>query len=899
MNEQQEYLLKLLLEIDDICTRNSIDYALSDGSLIGAVRHGGFLPWDDDADIKMTRPNWLRFQEVCKTKLPANRRLDVPTDPSYSNTLPRYTSLDTTAIHAYQCLDDSFEGLPIDIFVLEPIRRDPDVIRAYTHDLMLYSDLVNYSGVFGRRFGVKAEEYKRYRRLMDERGGAYVRELFEEKLASYLDEDGEVYIMRWGGNPIIYERAWFDSSTRVQFEGHSFQAPAGIDEYLSYHYGDEWYQVPYIDETPKHTMAESLYIPACDAEELCLAENRGELKRKIEERKVSMLANAPRGYELNDELLRSEGALIAEDALDRYRERADELSPEYHPEDAAVYEDIFARFISWQFSSRIAGRDDWNGVHRLNNPIVAELTEKPRHALLSYLFNSEQVGRSSRLLQMLEQTGHVLDAWEMNLRKAIDALRLARAKLQYGEIVESLRLLAGLRADAPFCKTVLKTELSAMLRQADGERGEPEGKTAPEGADLAGKACHWYPDDGDFSFYRERFARLQNSGRPVEGSGILLRHAVRHTRNGMILHELLNDEACDDEMHIQIQSVLAGGRGGEGKGPGVFDREVAERYCNLQQEVLRICGKLGLHAVLNPLQVRSMVSGEDRFTTNPSAYTLLLQARELQKLVHWLQKHPDCLPEDIGFECMATNPTYPDYSLRFYDDRTTNLSSQSSSNYRHSGMYLTIQSFKPVKMPWMVRKARSVWLRGCFVWGGENVLAGPTFRRMRQGRKLFKMAMDACSAPRSRQRVLVYNKAIDYQSSLFKDLRRVDMDGVYGFIPVDSESYVHPLDSIERKGGSFDTLHWFLSPRIAVSGEQKADCDRVRSEQSDRDRAQSNDIHTKAEFNEILPRQQEIIEEEDQQRRFIKSGVLDVIAKESGKRRQRGQDAEPGTGRKQ
>ena len=78
MNRRQHYLLEMLKEIDSICKKNGIQYFLIGGSLIGALRSEGFLPWDDDADICMTYDNYLRFKEACREGLPANRALIAP-----------------------------------------------------------------------------------------------------------------------------------------------------------------------------------------------------------------------------------------------------------------------------------------------------------------------------------------------------------------------------------------------------------------------------------------------------------------------------------------------------------------------------------------------------------------------------------------------------------------------------------------------------------------------------------------------------------------------------------------------------------------------------------------------------------------------------------------------------
>ena len=70
VNEQARLImLKLLRELDRICTKYDIPYWLDGGTLLGAIRHGGFIPWDDDIDVAMLRNDYYRFLEVAKTEL--------------------------------------------------------------------------------------------------------------------------------------------------------------------------------------------------------------------------------------------------------------------------------------------------------------------------------------------------------------------------------------------------------------------------------------------------------------------------------------------------------------------------------------------------------------------------------------------------------------------------------------------------------------------------------------------------------------------------------------------------------------------------------------------------------------------------------------------------------------
>lgn len=117
--------LEMLCEVDRICRKNGIEYSIYYGSLIGAVRHKGFIPWDDDVDVAFTRENYEKFYEACKTELDDTRFFfqDHRTDPQYRWGYGKLRRKNTEYIKAGQEKMKYKTGVCIDLF---PFDNMPD-----------------------------------------------------------------------------------------------------------------------------------------------------------------------------------------------------------------------------------------------------------------------------------------------------------------------------------------------------------------------------------------------------------------------------------------------------------------------------------------------------------------------------------------------------------------------------------------------------------------------------------------------------------------------------------------------------------------------------------------------------------------------------------------------------
>lgn len=117
----QRVMLEILKEIHNVCVKNEIKYTLIAGTLLGTVRHKGFIPWDDDCDIAMLREDYERFLKIAKQELPEGFFLQTrETDPEYPLPFAKVRRNNTTLIETGENGQEKYHhGIFVDIFPLD------------------------------------------------------------------------------------------------------------------------------------------------------------------------------------------------------------------------------------------------------------------------------------------------------------------------------------------------------------------------------------------------------------------------------------------------------------------------------------------------------------------------------------------------------------------------------------------------------------------------------------------------------------------------------------------------------------------------------------------------------------------------------------------------------------
>lgn len=129
LRRAQLKMLDILVEIDKICTKYGIKYWIAYGTLLGAVRHKGFIPWDDDCDICMMREDYEKFVEVAQSELPDNLFLqNKKTDPYYKKSMDKIRMKYTKFVEFDETEDEKYnQGIYVDIFIYDYYR--PSLVR--------------------------------------------------------------------------------------------------------------------------------------------------------------------------------------------------------------------------------------------------------------------------------------------------------------------------------------------------------------------------------------------------------------------------------------------------------------------------------------------------------------------------------------------------------------------------------------------------------------------------------------------------------------------------------------------------------------------------------------------------------------------------------------------------
>lgn len=247
--------LEILKEVTAICEKHNIRYYLYGGTLLGAVRHKGFIPWDDDIDIAMLREDYQRFLEIAQDELPKHLFLQhYTTDPGYFFMYIKVRDSNTTFLEPEFAHVKMNHGIFIDIF---PLDRMPDsewLQKAEIGVLRLLSRLyVRKRYHYGPKKGL-LQRLKILAYSMIPLSDMKIVRLFEWITKKMEGCDGRYLgdLMMCPRSRRVYRKIWFQETRRFEYEGRLYDGPEGADPYLKHYYGDYMQLPPEEKRKPSH-----------------------------------------------------------------------------------------------------------------------------------------------------------------------------------------------------------------------------------------------------------------------------------------------------------------------------------------------------------------------------------------------------------------------------------------------------------------------------------------------------------------------------------------------------------------------------------------------------------------------------------------------------------------------
>lgn len=249
LKEVRNIMMDILKDIDNFCNENHITYFLACGTLLGAIKYGGFIPWDDDIDIMMPRPDFEKFNKEYK-----NRKYCVltPNDGHYfySKVYDRNTIVYSKGIDQKK---HKQIGVNIDVFPLDGIVNDEEIVKKQKANSDFLEALLNISNqpIFYRKNKLKAINRICTRII----GSKRIVKLIERNAKKY-DYSTSDYVIRYRRTPNGFTGALPKSVYAVDkhsFEGEMFNVPKEYDLWLKRFFGENYmtYEPP-VEERRTH-----------------------------------------------------------------------------------------------------------------------------------------------------------------------------------------------------------------------------------------------------------------------------------------------------------------------------------------------------------------------------------------------------------------------------------------------------------------------------------------------------------------------------------------------------------------------------------------------------------------------------------------------------------------------
>jgi len=251
--------LEILADVIRVCNENNIEYFVFGGTALGAVRHGGFIPWDDDIDIGMTRDNYERFLAIAPSKLKDDLFLQhYTTEPNAPTYFAKVRKNNTRFVEYYFRKIKMHHGVFIDIFPHDQVPDDPKLRRRLFRRTFILNQLYIAKSVVETstpQKGLRGFLGKSLRFILH----CLLKPIPKKWLFQLLDKEVQKYNKRpqasslcyIPGSRVVIEPNVLFPLKQTKFESLTVNIPYLSEEYLTRHYGD-FLQLPPVEKRVGH-----------------------------------------------------------------------------------------------------------------------------------------------------------------------------------------------------------------------------------------------------------------------------------------------------------------------------------------------------------------------------------------------------------------------------------------------------------------------------------------------------------------------------------------------------------------------------------------------------------------------------------------------------------------------
>lgn len=257
LKEIQNIELDLLLAFDSICQKNNLRYSLGGGTLLGAIRHRGFIPWDDDIDVMMPRPDYDRFLELCKNQENGFNLITYDTVEGYNGLFAKIW--DPSTIIKDDLMEMSFElGVNIDVFPIDGLGDSEKEALKIFNKTAWNREMLN-AVLWKKYFRSKTHsilvEPIRFTMFVFSRFAnpkKLLKKVDEENLKHPFESSSYAGCVcgSYREREIMTKDA-FENYVDLKFEGHMLKGIEKYDEYLTKHY-NKYMELPPKDKQETH-----------------------------------------------------------------------------------------------------------------------------------------------------------------------------------------------------------------------------------------------------------------------------------------------------------------------------------------------------------------------------------------------------------------------------------------------------------------------------------------------------------------------------------------------------------------------------------------------------------------------------------------------------------------------